>query len=191
LRSKNVSPLSSPAISAPANPPQDDTIEQKALYQREERVTIVDPRHPLFGLTLLLVQVTDIPHLGRYCVVSFRDITERYIPLTVTDRSPEAIVIPSLPLDLSSVRELLNVYQHINSQLMEETEDGNSKKKPNNCSPISSQGQTGVGEHQAANSAQSGLDLNEPGSAAVSEAKAGSHLLQPGQEPERQSRGGE
>lgn len=178
---------------APANPPQEDTIEQRALSQEEEKVTIVDPRHPLFGLTLSLVQVTEIPCLGRCCVVSFGDLTERYIPITVTDRSPEPIVIPSLPLALSSVRELLHIYQHINSQLMEATEDGHSKKKPNNRSLIKGKGRAGGGEHQAAHPAQSGLGLTEPGPTTTSEANIGHHLLQSGQGAEQQApdRGGE
>jgi hypothetical protein len=177
-------------MSAPANPPQEDTIEQRALSQEEEKVTIVDPRHPLFGLTLSLVQVTEIPPLGRCCVVSFGDITERYIPITVTDRSPEPIVIPSLPLALSSVRELVHIYQHINSQLMEETEDGHSKKNTNNCSPIRGERRAGGDEHQAANSAQSGLGLNEPGPTTASDANVGHHLLQSSQE-QAPDRGGE
>jgi hypothetical protein len=90
----------------------------------DETVTVVDPRHPLFGRTLRLIGITNKSYLGQCCVVWMQDGVERNVPITATDRSPEPFRLYPLPLDLSSVQRLLKAYARLRTQLAEETEDG-------------------------------------------------------------------
>ncbi len=57
---------------------------------------------------------------------------ERNVPVEATDRSTEPLTIFPLPLNLSSVRQLLATCERIITQLteesMEEEEDGSSQK---------------------------------------------------------------
>jgi hypothetical protein len=59
-------------------------------------------------------------------VIQLRDDLERTIPLAVTDRASESVVIFPLSLNLSSVRQLLRAFRRITSQLKEGTEDGST-----------------------------------------------------------------
>ena len=91
-------------------------------------VTITDPRHPLFGRTLPLIHVTNRQDLGRCCVIRLQEGIERNVPLEATDHSAEPITIFPLPLDISSMRQLLVTSERILTQLteekMEEKRDG-------------------------------------------------------------------
>lgn len=104
-------------------------------------MTVTDPRHPLYGQTFHLSHITNKQYLGRCCVVWPQEGIERNIPLEATDRSTEPITIFPLPLDLSSVRQLLVAFERMMSQSveepveepMEEKEDG-SIQAINGCS---------------------------------------------------------
>jgi hypothetical protein len=98
-------------------------------------VTVTDPRHPLYGQTFHLSHIANKQYLGRCCVVWPQEGIERNIPVEATDRSTEPFTIFPLPLDLSSLRQLLVAFEGIKSQekLMEEKEDG-SIQAINGCS---------------------------------------------------------
>ena len=100
-------------------------------------MTVTDPRHPLYGQTFHLSHIANKQYLGRCCVVWPQEGIERNIPLEATDHSTEPITIFPLPLDLSSVRQLLVAFQRMMSQSveesMEEKEDG-SIQAINGCS---------------------------------------------------------
>jgi len=76
-------------------------------------VTIIDPRHPLFGRTLPLFHITNKQHQGRCCVVLLQEGIERIVPLKATDRSSEPIQEFPLSIDLSSVKQLCEVFGRI------------------------------------------------------------------------------
>ena len=98
-------------------------------------VAVADPRHPLCGQTFRLSHITNKQCLGRCCVIWLKEGIQRNIPLEATDRSTEPIAIFPLPLDLSSMRQLLVAFERIESQeeLMEGKEDG-SIQAINGCS---------------------------------------------------------
>lgn len=85
---------------------------------------MVDPRHPLYGRTLPLCGIIAKQYLGRCCVVWIQEGIERVVPLTATDRSDEPITIFPLPIDLSSVQQVLATFRRIESQPAEDAEDG-------------------------------------------------------------------
>jgi hypothetical protein len=90
-------------------------------------VTVVDPRHPLYGRTLPLIDITNKQYLGRSCVVWIQEGVERIVPLAATDRAPESVTIYPFPLNPFSVRQLVSAYGRIASQITEATEDGSSQ----------------------------------------------------------------
>lgn len=146
-------------------------------------VRIVDPRHPLYGLTMPVLRVSQAPGVGPYYVVLFKNNIERRVPVVMTDRSPEPVVIPSLSLDLRSVRQLLTTYQHISLQLAEDTDHGTNEGTNNDVSAVVNVERAAPkrGEVRFLDATRSGVVDVEPGPAAVSEAYAGHHLPPSGQ----------
>ena len=136
---------------------------------------VVDPRHPLYGLTMPVLRMGQAPGEGPSYVVLFRGKIERKVPVTMTDRSPEPIMIPTLSLDLGSVRQLLTTYQHIRIQLAEDTDHGTNKGTNNNLSAVIpvervvSQ-REGTGSTDAT---QAGMDVVESGPTAASDTHPG------------------
>lgn len=101
-----------------------ETTPIQTTFSATETVTIVDPRHPLYGRTFPLIDIANRSHIGQACVIQLRDDLERTVPLAVTDRASESVAIFPLSLNLSSVRQLLRAFRRITSQLKEGTEDG-------------------------------------------------------------------
>jgi hypothetical protein len=69
-----------------------------------------------------------MPRIGPCCIVRYLDSLERSIPLRATDRSPDPVEISSSSVNLASVRQLLQKYAQLMSQLAEDKEDGNSDR---------------------------------------------------------------
>jgi hypothetical protein len=59
-----------------------------------EAVTVTDPAHPLYGLTLPCLGVTNKQRLGRACVVWLAPGIERLVPVAATSLSPIAHPAP-------------------------------------------------------------------------------------------------
>jgi hypothetical protein len=143
---------------------------------------VVDPRHPLFGMTLRLVGITRKQYQGTCCVVWLIPGVERLVPLAATDRSPESIALYALPLSLPSVRQLTATWKRIVSQRMEGTRDGSSGNTPG-FGQTPNSGYTGkamVSEQQHADTC--GRDLANPEFNAAAECPgyAGARVLPPG-----------
>jgi len=66
-----------------------------------ETVTVTDPTHLLYGLTVPLLRVGVQERVGRVCVVRLRPAAERRIPLAAT--SLNGITMPVSPARLSVV----------------------------------------------------------------------------------------
>ena len=72
-----------------------------------DRVTVVDPRHPLFGQTFRLIAMTPWRRTETCCVVWLQnDGIERLIPLSATDRALEPVSIFPTVIDTRSIARL-------------------------------------------------------------------------------------
>lgn len=77
---------------------------------------VIDPRHPLCGQSFRLLGITTKQYLGCCCVVLDQASRERNIPLTVTDRSPDPLLIAPFPLTVATIEHLIHVFSHIHLQ---------------------------------------------------------------------------
>ena len=82
----------------------------------EEQITVIDPRHPLYGQSFRLLGITTTQYLGRCCVVVDQASRERHLPLAVTDRAPDPLVMAPLPLTVATIEHLIHVVSHISPQ---------------------------------------------------------------------------
>lgn len=89
-----------------------------------EMVTVIDPRDPHYGRTFRLLFIENKSYRGKCCVVRMDSGIERHIPVSVTNQSSDPLQINPLPLNLSSVRQLLSVYERIIRLAAERAEDG-------------------------------------------------------------------
>jgi hypothetical protein len=87
-------------------------------------VTVVDPRHPLFDLTFPLLHLKNKQELIPSCLVRIAEGVERLIPVNVTNLATTSPVVYPLPLDLSSLHDLTQVFLRIQTQVGKECEDG-------------------------------------------------------------------
>ena len=76
-------------------------------------VKIIDPRHSLCGQSFRLVSVSQSGKEGSVCTIELQSNIWRRIPLDVTDLGRHTPPTYPLPLTLSVVRELLEVFEHI------------------------------------------------------------------------------
>lgn len=72
-------------------------------------VTVIDPAHPLYGLTLPLIGVTNKQYIGRACVVWIQPGIERLIPWWATSLAD--VTPPAFPcrVSVAALRALLTV----------------------------------------------------------------------------------
>ena len=128
-----------------------------------------------------------MPHTGSCCIVRYLDSLERSIPLRATDRFPQPIEIPKSSINLASVRQLLQKYEQVMSQLAEDKEDGNNDQVTL-C--------TGAGkpssdiEGTGADNTRADLDRVDFGTTAESVPTTGEHLLSSGGEEQHPAGGG-
>jgi hypothetical protein len=87
-------------------------------------VTVVDPRHPLFDLTFPLLHIKNKQELIPSCLVRIAEGVERLIPVNVTNLATTLPVVYPLPLDISSLHDLTQVFLRIQTQVGKECEDG-------------------------------------------------------------------
>jgi hypothetical protein len=76
----------------------------------EEMVTVVDPRHPLFGRTLPCLGIANSSHRGRCCIVWIRPTIERHVPVTATNLEYDPTTLYPLPISVSALRQFLQEY---------------------------------------------------------------------------------
>jgi hypothetical protein len=77
----------------------------------EEMVTVIDPRHPLFGRTLPCLGIANSSHRGRCCIVWIRPTIERHVPVTATNLEYDPTTLYPLPISVDSLRQFLQEYQ--------------------------------------------------------------------------------
>ena len=89
-----------------------------------EIVTVIDPRHPLWGQSFRLLGLAMKNQLGRCCVVLDHAGRERNLPIAVTDHSPDPLALAPFPLSVATITSLIHVYSHICPQPATKTEVG-------------------------------------------------------------------
>ena len=97
--------------------------------------------------------------------------------MSATDRSPDPIEIPNSSVNLASVRQLLQKYEQLMSQLAEDKEDGhNNQKTLCTCEGKPSRTNSGTGT----DGARADLGRVNSGTTAESVSADGKHLLSSG-----------
>src|SRR2546430_3558486 len=96
-----------------------------------EMVTVIDPRQALYGQSFRLLGIATKNQLGRCCVVLDHAGRERNLPISVTDQSPDPVIIAPFPLTVATIRSLVHVYSHIYPQPGTDLEggDGDGREK--------------------------------------------------------------
>jgi hypothetical protein len=87
-------------------------------------VTIVDPRHPLFDQTFPLLHLKNKQEMVPCCLVQLAEGVERLVPISVTSLAASLDVVFPLPLDISSLHKLTQVFVRLQAQIEEKCGDG-------------------------------------------------------------------
>jgi hypothetical protein len=98
-------------------------------------VTVIDPRHPLYQRTLPLVGMVKRRDLGPCCIVLVEGISQQYIPVKATSWSTELVWEWASPLNLSSVQQLLAIYDRIEEKIDDELGQKRHSVRPANPNP--------------------------------------------------------
>jgi hypothetical protein len=70
---------------------------------------VTDPAHPLYGLSLLLREITRKPQLGRTCIVELSPGVVRLIPVAATDLGGAPPRRPTCRVSVPALRALLTM----------------------------------------------------------------------------------
>jgi hypothetical protein len=101
-----------------------------------EYVNIIDPRHALYGQKLRLVQIA---HSGKEetssCTVELCADVWRRIPLSVTDLGNNQPVLYPLALNLTVMRQLLELFRRLEIQCQEGTSHENQGQLSSDSTP--------------------------------------------------------
>jgi hypothetical protein len=124
-------------------------------------VTIVDPRHPLYDQSFPLLHLKNKQELIPSCLVRLTEGVERLLPVSVTNLAVTPPVVFPLPVDLSSLHNLTQVFLRIQAQVGKECEDGSTGNAQLNRSGISDRDGLGNPDrHSTGNGvADDGVDL--------------------------------
>ena len=99
-----------PGVRACAENPDQFTTPIDLIVAPQETITVVDPRHPLFGRTLPCVGISNSCHRGRCCILWIRPTVERHVPVTATDLEYDPATLYPLPISLESLQQLLQEF---------------------------------------------------------------------------------
>jgi hypothetical protein len=125
-------------ILAWAKPDHVNTPISKSLAT-PEAVTIVDPRHPLYDQTFPLLHVKNHRNLIPSCLIQVFEGVDRLVPVAVTDLATTPVIVYSLPLDVSSLQNLIQTFARIQEQVESECGDENTKDPESNTASDQSQ----------------------------------------------------
>jgi hypothetical protein len=122
-------------------------------------VTVIDPRHPLYGATFGLIQIEDRADRGGQCCLIERDWGQNsYIPLDVTDKSETRWVSSSIPLSIEAIRQLVSIY----TRLTEDDQNDSTHLIPKTTHSHSSQRGLEPLDSHAESTSASDTDTNLP-----------------------------
>jgi hypothetical protein len=101
-----------------------------------EYVSIIDPRHALYGQKLRLVQIANSgKEETSSCTVELRADVWRRIPLSVTNLGSNQPVLYPLRLNLTVMRQLLELFRRIEVQCQEGTSHENKEQPSSDSTP--------------------------------------------------------
>ena len=101
-----------------------------------EYVSIIDPRHALYGQKLRLVQIADSgKEESSSCTVELCADVWRRIPLSVTDLGNNQPVYYPLALNLTVMRQLLELFRRIEVQCQEGASNENKGQLSSDSTP--------------------------------------------------------
>jgi hypothetical protein len=106
------------------NSAHQETTVEGCIRDGKERVTITDPRHPLYGRDFRLVKIYQSKGRVSQCVIEIIAEVHRTVPLAVTDLSEARPTHSPLPLSLDSVQELVVAFSKLNQFVTENNNDG-------------------------------------------------------------------
>lgn len=114
-------------------------------------VTVLDPRHQLFGCTFPLVEIMGEEEYDRYCVVRLPSGVERRIPVEATDRADAPIEACQTPLSLTTIGWLLGAYARLIQQDGERPDElAGSGQSERSQEPTTALGQASGGRRRQA-----------------------------------------
>ena len=155
----------------------------------KETITVIDPRHPLFGRTFLLINIIHKPRLGSFCVIRYLDSLERSVPLEATNnRSLEPPEISTSSINLASVRQLLRKYEQITFQSAEDMENGRNQQ---NALDTYESVPSNPNWRAAANRTEENLGCVDNAATTAALSTPGQHLLSPVEREQSRPEGGE
>jgi hypothetical protein len=76
----------------------------------QERVTVVDPCHPLFERTLPCLGIANSSYQGRCCIVWIRPTIERHVPISATNLAYDPAKLYPLPISVESLQQFLQEF---------------------------------------------------------------------------------
>jgi hypothetical protein len=119
--------MSSPSASqALGNLDQLPTPIDLIMSPPEETVTVVDPRHPLFGRTLPCLGIANSSHRGRCCIVWIPPTVERHVPITATNLEYDPATLYPLPISVESLQQFLQEFLLVSGGWKGDPTDDNS-----------------------------------------------------------------
>ena len=105
-----VPPVAGSSMNARARPyPTHYTAPINRSVSPLEHITVTDPTHPLYALTLPCVGITTNPQLGPSCIVSLAPGVERLIPLRATSLAPTSQPPSPCRLSVAALHAVLAV----------------------------------------------------------------------------------
>jgi hypothetical protein len=134
-----------------------------------EKVTIVDPRHPLYHQTFPLLHIKNQRQLIPSCLVRLPEGVERLVPVAATNLATSPLNVHPSPLDVSSLQKLVHAFMYIQALVETECGDGNA---------------TGTQSNADGNQTQSGLANTGGDTTADGSSDRSTHLPQPCIAPE-------
>ncbi len=98
-----------------------------------EKVTIVDPRHPLCDQTFPLLHIKNQRQLIPSCLVRLPEGVERLVPVAATNLATTPLDVHPSPLDVFSLQKLVHAFMYIQAQVEMECGDGNATDTQSNA----------------------------------------------------------
>ncbi len=135
---------------------------KRGTFAVPETVTVVDPRHPLYEQTFPLLHLKNKQGLVPSCLVQIAEGVERLIPVSVTDISASPPLAFPLPVDLSSLHNLIQAFLRLDAQIGKECEDGAAGSIPFSGGSLSAADDLGDPDSNPTRdgAADDGLDLS-------------------------------
>jgi len=113
-------------------------------FEKQEKVTITDPCHPLHDQTFPLLFITKFHQYEPCCMIQVAPEVDRLIPIRQTNLSQTIFPVFPSPLDVSSLHHFIDTYTRILVQMERKCEDETEGTGPTSSGRNSTE--AGVGD---------------------------------------------